>query len=89
MTKNKFPALIVEKFDYLLPEQRTKKAQDILDGINDSKTATEFFEAFENDHYHCIAFTPQTLEELFDAFRCDWCDCHSTMIKENFVIHLN
>jgi hypothetical protein len=29
------------------------------------------------------------LAKLFDAFRIDWMDCFSSMLGENFVIHLN
>ena len=36
-----------------------------------------------------VEFKPITLDELFEAIRCDWCECYSTMLEENFVLHLN
>lgn len=36
-----------------------------------------------------VEIKPATLEQLFDAIRCDWEDCYSSQLSESFVIHLN
>lgn len=34
-------------------------------------------------------FIPQSLDELFEAIRCDWTEHWSALLAENFVSHLN
>lgn len=32
---------------------------------------------------------PATIDELFEAIRCDWSECYSDNLQASFVIHLN
>jgi len=34
-------------------------------------------------------YNPSSIEDLFNAIRFDWEEAYSTLMAENFVIHLN
>jgi hypothetical protein len=36
-----------------------------------------------------MPYTPEQLENLFNAIRMDWQEAYSTLLEENFIVNLN